>query len=113
VEPNQRFVRQFALTKGRAQSHGETLPFDTLVTAVPGHRSDGPNLEYNEILRRSQDPISIAEISAHLGVHIGIARVLVSDMVFEGLVTIATAEFGDNGPDLRTLERLLHDLQAL
>ena len=53
-----------------------------------------------------------AEISAHLHVHLGIARVLVSDLVAHGHVAISDTDTGNNGPDLPTLERLLDDLKA-
>ena len=58
-------------------------------------------------------PISIAEVAAKLQVHLGIARVLVSDMADQGLLALSTADFDETGPDLRTLERLLDDLQAI
>lgn len=59
------------------------------------------------------EPLSVAEISAHLGVHLGIARVLVGDLVASGAVVLTTSESGDDGPNLDTLERLLDDLQSL
>lgn len=115
VGPSRRFVRQFALTGGRAHSVGLDLPIDTLVTLSGAGRERAPMLfaEQADIARRCQAPISIAEISAHLGVHLGIARVLVSDMVSLGLVDVTTRTGDDvDGPDLFTLERLLDDLQA-
>ncbi len=48
-----------------------------------------------------------------MGFHLGIARVLLSDLAAGGLVEIAPAIHDANGPDLHTLERLLDDLQAL
>ena len=34
--PSRRFVRQFALTQGRAHSIGRDLPLDTIVTVTDG-----------------------------------------------------------------------------
>jgi Protein of unknown function (DUF742) len=65
------------------------------------------------IVDLTQSPISIAEISAHLHLHLGIARVLVSEMADLGYVVVSTSEIGEGGPDLPTLERLLDDLQSL
>ena len=109
-----RFVRQFALTKGRAYSVGRDLPLDTLVQSnVDAAGLAAFSGEQLVILGLCRRPISIAEISAHLGVHLGIARVLVSDLAARRLVEVATGEDRTDGPDLETLERLLDDLKAL
>lgn len=112
--PAPRFVRQYALTKGRARA-STNWPLDTLVNATPLGRSRYPGLSGEAatiIALTSSAQLSIAEIGAHLHVHLGIARVLVGDLVDAGLVNIVTPEFSDDGPDLQTLERLLYELQA-
>jgi len=110
-----RFVRQFALTNGRARSTGENLPLDTIVTLTDRGQAVARMLvgEQARIATLCRQPVSIAEISAHINVHLGIARVLVSDMVVDEIVGVSTSDFDDHGPDLVTLERLLDDLQAL
>lgn len=110
-----RFLRQFALTQGRAKSVLANLPLDTLVksTALGDRSAYRLAAEQARILDLCRSPQSIAEIAAHLEVHLGIARVLVGDLVGDKLVAISTNDFDDNGPDLATLERLLDDLQAL
>jgi hypothetical protein len=115
-EPDERprFLRQYALTEGRARSRGEDLPLDALVRAVPTTGSGGGlTPEQHEIRRICTTPIAIAEVGARMGFHLGIARVLVSDLAAAGIVQIATAAHDEHGPDLHTLERLLDDLQAL
>jgi hypothetical protein len=113
--PRSRFVRQFALTRGRARSIGRDLPLETLVQATAnGHRRrDHLEVEQATVIDLCTSPIAIAELSAHLGTHLGVARVIVSDMVVHDLVAISDAELDADGPDLATLERLLDDLQAL
>jgi Protein of unknown function (DUF742) len=112
--PAPRFVRQFALTQGRARSHGADLTLDTLVkiTAVGERALPREMAERAAILELVSSPMSIAEISARVGVHLGIARVIVSDLAAAGLVAVSQAATGDGRPDLPTLERLLNDLQA-
>jgi hypothetical protein len=108
-----RFLRQYALTQGRVHSIGRDLPLDTLVqvSAVGRARVASLPREQAAVLELSTEPVSIAEISAHLHVHLGIARVLVSDLCADASVTISAAEFTTGeGPDLETLERLLDDL---
>jgi len=106
----QRFVRQFALTKGRAVS-GTDLPLDTLVEAVEGAAAPATlSPEQHQMLHLATATISIAELSAHVGVHLGIARVLVGDLVDDGLVRVGVSDNAEDGPDLASLEMLLHDL---
>lgn len=108
-----RFLRQFALTSGRVRSLGRDLPLETLVlvTTAGAERAVGLPTEQAAILSLCRSPISIAEVSARLQVHLGVARVLVSDLAVRGFLA-TSAEDGDDGPDLATLERLLDDLQA-
>ncbi|MEZ5232759.1 MAG: DUF742 domain-containing protein [Acidimicrobiia bacterium] len=112
-----RFVRQFVLTRGRSRSVGADLALDTLVTLTDAgrRRAAGGELraEAAAIARLLDGPLSVAEIGAHLHVHLGIARVLVSDLVADGVAAVSAADFDETGPDLGTLERLLDDLQAL
>ncbi|MFN0025603.1 MAG: DUF742 domain-containing protein [Acidimicrobiales bacterium] len=111
------FLRQYALTEGRTVSTGRDLPLDALITtteACGAHLIEGTlTSERAEIAILAATPLSVAEVSAKLHVHLGIARVLVSDMADQGLLAVSTADFDEIGPDLHTLERLLDDLQAL
>jgi hypothetical protein len=115
-EPDEapRFLRQYALTGGRARSHGDDLPLDALVRTVSASSfaPDTLSPEQSEITVLCSTPIAIAEVAARMGFHLGIARVLVSDLAAFGLVEIARAEHDHRGPDIHTLERLLDDLQA-
>lgn len=115
-KPPSRFLRQYALTQGRVRSVGRDYPLDTLVQASPLAFEPATNLTPENAsiaeLTRTR-PLSIAEIGAHLHVHLGIARVLVSDMVAHELVAVSASDFLDfDGPDLATLERLLDELQT-
>ena len=109
------FVRQFALTQGRVRSSGGDLPLDTLVEATEVGKMAAPSLgpEQKRILGYAESTLSIAEISAHLEVHLGIARVLVGDLVADGYVVVSAQPTSlEEGPDLQTLERLLDDLHS-
>ena len=111
-----RFLRQYALTQGRVHSIGRDLPLDTLVqTSELGlERAHLVGAEQGALLRLANRPVSIAELGAHLHVHLGIARVLVSDMCARELVAVSTSDFAEGeGPDLETLERLFDDLSNI
>ena len=108
-----RFLRQYALTQGRVHSVGRDLPLDTLVQVSGTGRDRRATVPHEQaaVLDLADRPVSIAEIGAHLHVHLGIARVLVSDLCASGMVAVSTADHPDGaGPDLETLERLLDDL---
>ena len=110
-------VRPYALTGGRVRSSTE-LALETIVLVTPRADDDtaGLTTECRDILSLCVDPTSIAEVSAHLSLPLGVARVLVGDMVTDGLLDAnanpASAEAGSR-PDLRLLERVLDGLQAL
>ncbi|MEQ8841451.1 MAG: DUF742 domain-containing protein [Acidimicrobiales bacterium] len=110
-------VRPYALTGGRVRSSTE-LALETIVRVTPRGEDDPGTLpsEKRDILRLCADPTSIAEVSAHLHLPLGVARVLVGDLVTEGFLDShanpASDEEGSR-PDLRLLERVLDGLQAL
>ena len=108
-----RFVRQFALTRGRTTTAND-LALDTLVQATDLGRRDVARMapQQRSIIELAQSPLSVAEVSAHLGLHLGIARVLVSDLAVSEHLAVSTQVNDADGPDLFTLERLLDDLQA-
>jgi len=109
-------VRSYVLTGGRTRS-GADLPFESLlqVTALGRSSLPGLALERREIISRCVGSISLAEISAHLQLPLGVVRVLVGDMVEEGLLTATAPDHTRTGdrPDRQLLERVLDGLQSL
>lgn len=79
--------------------------------AVPGLQH-----EHEEILRRCRDPLSVAELGAHLGLPFNILAVLLADLLDAGRVDardpIPASDAG-RGPDLALLEEVLSGLQRL
>ena len=110
-------VRSYVITQGRTRSTVD-LPLETIVKVTPQGVSATPRLalERKQIVSLCSAPISIAEISAHLHLPLGVARVLVGDMSEQGLLKSYKpqhAKTGDARPDLKLLERVLDGLQAL
>ena len=109
-------VRPYAVTGGRTRARTD-LPMEAIVK-TSGHGQSATarlTLERKQIALLCLSPQSIAEISAHLSLPLGVARVLVGDMAAEGLVKshhIEAAEASDR-PSLKLLERVLDGLQAL
>ena len=107
-------IRPYALTGGRTRA-GTELAIETMVsTTSDGATAQGRlTLERARIVALCAAPQSLAEISAHLGLHLGVVRVLVGDLAQEGLLAVNRPSHVGDRPDLRLLERVLDGLQAL
>jgi hypothetical protein len=108
-------VRPYAITGGRTRGT-QDLPFETVIRTTADGRQALPRLvlERRRIVEMCVEPLSIAEISAHLCVPIGVARVIVGDMSAERLVaTSQAAQPATDRPDIQLLEKVLDGLQAL
>jgi len=110
-----RLVRPYAMTGGRTRTEGPDLPFETLVlTTDEGRRAaTGLAWEQRAIVRLCNDPLSIAELSAHLAVPLGVARVLIGDLTAAGFIEVHRADAPDDRPDVLLLERVLDGLRQL
>jgi hypothetical protein len=109
-----RVVPVFAVTGGRTRSTGADLPMESLVRAAQWTPWPGMQAEYRAILELAEEPVSLAEIGAHLGVPVGVARVLVGDLAAAGYVSLYEPEptDDDGGPPVAVLELLLESLRA-
>lgn len=111
-----RLVRPYAMTGGRTRSAGAELALEALVIVTQMGRAQAPTLAWEQraIAELCASPLSVAEVSAHLKVPLGVARVLVGDMAAEGLVEMSGASGSEAAPnDLNLLERVLNGLRAL
>lgn len=116
-------VRSFVLTGGRAQPTGTADELDviTMVTAVPGRPRTGLQPEHLRVIDLCRGGyLTVVEVAGHLGQPLTITRILLGDLIDSGLLSVkwnqsdGTAAGTPSGPDhLRTLERMLHGLQAL
>ncbi|MFF2088039.1 DUF742 domain-containing protein [Nocardia sp. NPDC058176] len=104
-----RFVRPFVVTAGRTVPVLDGLRIETLVQAPPSALSAPLRFEESAVVRLCLRPHSIAEIGAALRVPVGIAKVIVSDLVAAGHVTVRDA------PELSTaaIERIRDLVRAL
>jgi hypothetical protein len=109
-------VRSYVLTGGRTRG-GADLPFEAIIQVTPDGRAalNRLALERRDIIGQCVGAISVAEISAHLKLPLGVVRVLVGDMVEEGLLTATAPDHSRTGdrPDRHLLERVLDGLQSL
>jgi hypothetical protein len=113
-----RYSRPYVVTGGRTRPSHTNFDVEALTSLTRHGETMLPllNDEWRAIAGLCHEAFySIAEISAHLQVPLGVARVLVGDMVAEGLVTVhetAGSRPGDR-PDRALLERVLDGLRRL
>lgn len=110
-------VRPYALVRGRTRTgsaESETLPVEAIVVTLDG-RAERLGLERGAIVALCATPHSIAEVSAHVHLPVGVVRVLVADLRNEGIVQVnLPIEPGADGTtDRALLERVLAGLEAL
>lgn len=108
-------VRPYTWTRGRTRPV-QDLQLETLVsTTGHGHgHEQSQSLEHQAVASLCQQVRSVAEVAALLALPLGVARVLLADMVSIGLVTVhQNPDAGEDGPDLALLERVLAGLHQL
>lgn len=106
-------IRPYLLTGGRTKSQME-LPLELQIrsTRVGDSRRDELAHEANAIVELCDEPKSVAEISAHVGIHLEVARILIGDLVSEGLLDTGSAPGSAQRPDVKLLEQVLDGLQS-
>ena len=114
TEPS--LVRPYSLTSGRTRPAVE-LAIEALIQALPeaGNRHwELGDIEATIFALSKQSP-SVAEIAARVGVPIGVARVLVADLVESGHVQIIATLGEDSSVDERRelIERVLSGLHKI
>lgn len=102
-------VRPFVLTGGRTRPTGEALRVETLVLAVPDARAGSLRFESQRITEICREPTSLAEVAAALAVPLGVARVLVDDLVALGAITVIHPDV----LSIQLIERVRDGLRAL
>ena len=109
-------VRPYTLTAGRTDA-GVHLPLEApvgIVTTAQPSRWPGHDVRA-QILALCADRPSVAEIASHLALPLGVARVLVGDLVMQGYVrvhdTLGEAATADERREL--IGRTLRGLRAL
>ncbi|MCW2688168.1 MAG: hypothetical protein JWR37_3058 [Mycobacterium sp.] len=109
-------VRPYTLTAGRTDAVIK-LPLEAPVETVPDARADQwqPSDARRKIIELCVSSPSVAEIAAHLSLPLGVARVLVGDLVSSGYLRVH-ATLGDRstkGERRELIGRTLRGLRAL
>jgi hypothetical protein len=116
-DPVHSIVRPYVVTGGRTRAAVD-LALETLVETTQRGRAMCSAMHLQPERRLTlelcdQGPRSVAEISAHVRLPFGVARVVVADMALQHVVTIH-APFAATGPQaIRVMERVLSGLRKL
>lgn len=107
-------VRPYAMTGGRTRPKGQ---FDlvALVVATQGASAAAASMdpEHAAIMTICQSAQSVAEISAHLDLPLGIVRVLLGDLRERGLIMVRDLKQTTQLPSENVLKAVLSGLRSL
>jgi hypothetical protein len=111
VEPAVAGLRPFVLTSGRVVPV-EDIGLDTQVTArVDESATYGLPRELQAIVALCAEPMSVAEISAKLRMHLGVTKILVADLRAAGYLDVHVLDLSSpHDPD--TILRVIDGLRA-
>jgi Protein of unknown function (DUF742) len=107
--PDELLVRPFLLTGGRTCPGQEGLRIESLIQTRVGASNGSLRFEARQIFELCTRPNSVAEVAAALHVPVGVARVLVSDLIAEGVVTLLQNE----ELSVQMIERIRDRVRAL
>lgn len=108
-------VRPFLLTEGRVVSgEAAALPMETQLVSTPEGIAQLASLAFERrtILEACRLPLSLAELSARLGLHLNVVRVLVGDLHSRNLLAVHIPRAAGSS-DLDVLRRVIDGLRAI
>ena len=113
-EPDVSLLRPYLMTSGRAKPVDNTLEIEAqVVTSQRGLTAQHDlTFERRDIVTLCRENKSIAEIAALLGLHIGVARVLVADLAELGYLVVRRPGTKPS-QDLGMIERVIRGLEAI
>ncbi len=110
-------VRPYAVVGGRTRTGSAlVLPVETLIQGLGKAAEIGLTPERRRILElTSMQYLSVAELSAHVHLPVGVIRILVTDLSEEGRVQIHEPSSAQSNPatSLSVLESVLNGISAL
>ena len=104
-------LRPFVITSGRVDGLDPNIGLETQVSSHPGALSARLSPEQRAIVHLCGEPLSVAEISARLRMHLGVTRILVGDLRAAGHLDVHVLE--NDFPDPETILRVIRGLRAI
>ncbi|GLZ59012.1 DUF742 domain-containing protein [Micromonospora sp. NBRC 107095] len=108
-------MRPYTLTRGRVRSAVDNFNLVAFVVAAgvdpAGHAHLLP--EHRRLVALASRPVSVAELAAELDLAVGVVRVLLGDLLAEGLVAVHEPPRAGILPDDDILKAVVSGLRAL
>jgi hypothetical protein len=107
-------VRPYTLTGGRTRPMHSRLDVATQVVAAESGLDPmelGP--EHRKIITLCHHPLSVAEVASYTRVPLGVARVLLDDLINRGDIVVGTPTRHEGGPDRDLLQAILDGIRAI
>jgi len=108
-------VRPYTVTGGRVRSASGALDVVAFVVATQPDAAAGRldlQPEHRAILAVARDPVSVAELASELDLALGVVRVLLGDLLSDGLVSTHEPSAAEI-PDDDILKAVVNGLRAL
>ena len=109
-------VRPYTVTGGRVRPASGSFDVVAFVVAIPTEDADERvhlQPEHRAILAVAQNPVSVAELASELDLALGVVRVLLGDLLGEGLVSTHEPPPSTHIPDDDILKAVVNGLRAL
>ena len=108
-----RFIRPYAMTGGRTATDGADIHLESQVQASTRASTHlgAYRWEAAKVIELVQAPMALVEVAARLEIPIGVARVLVADLVRDGSVVLHVPEPTQSFTSL--LEKVLDGVRSL
>jgi hypothetical protein len=104
-------LRPFVITSGRVDGPDPAIQMETQVTTHAGAVPARLPPEKRAIVSLCVEPMSVAEISARLRLHLGVTRILVGDLRAAGQLDVHVLD--NDFPDPETIMRVIRGLRAI
>ena len=104
-------LRPFVITSGRVSGPDPNIGMETQVTASSTAAPTRLPPEKRAIVTLCVEPMSVAEISARLKLHLGVTRILVGDLRAAGQLDVHVLD--NDFPDPDTIMRVIRGLRAI
>ncbi len=106
-------VRPYAVTGGRTRSTQLGLDLITLVVAMRSPAEVDLQPEYARALEACQQPVSVVEVAAHVNLPLQVVKVVLSDLIAQGLVIFRSATLSHEAPSQHLLQAVLDGIRRL
>jgi hypothetical protein len=85
-----RLIRPYAITGGRTGADGPEIHLESQIQASANAATNAAHFRWEtaKVIELVREPMALVEISARLGIPIGVTRVLVADLLESGSVIL-------------------------